>query len=86
MADGELTVDIGDFFPTREDSIIDQLTQVRNYVRTQFTMHDGADKIQVSVAWQNGDVDDMVFDKWVGYPLGTDEKFWFQRWTSELNL
>lgn len=86
MAETGLTVDIGDYFPTREESILDQLTQVRNYVRKQFTMHEGAEMIQVSVAWQNGDVDDIVFDKWVGYPVGTDENFWFKRWTSELNV
>lgn len=86
MADEGLTVDIGDFFPTSDESILDQLTQVRNYVRKQFTMHDDAEMIQVSVAWQTGDVDDLVFDKQVGYPQGTDEKFWFKRWTSELHM
>jgi len=86
MADEGLTVDIGDFFPVADESILDQLTQVRTYVRTQFTMHEGAERIQVSVAWQTGDVDDLVFDKWVSFPDGTDEKFWFKRWTSELHM
>ena len=86
MADEGLAVDIGDFYPVSDESILDQLTQVRNYVRKQFTMHEGAVKIQVSVAWQTGDVDDLVFDKHVGYPVGTDEKFWLNRWTSELHV
>lgn len=81
-----LTVDLGDFYPLAAESIFDQLTQVRNYVRQQFQVHDGAEQLQVSVVWQTGDIDDLVFDKWVGYPIGTDEKFWFERWTKEVGL
>jgi len=81
-----MRVDIGEFQPPVASSRIDQLTFVRNYVREQFPLHEGATELQVLVWWGNGDGEDMVFDKWVGYPLGTDEKFWIDSWTSSLGL
>lgn len=86
MADDGLILDVGDYFPTTEESVFDQLTQVRNYVRHQFATHENIEAVKVSVIWQNGDVEELMFDKWVGYPQGTDEKFWFQRWTTEAGL
>lgn len=81
-----MRVDIGEFCPPPEASRLDQLTLIRNYVREQFTLHENATELQVLVFWQNGDGEDMVFDKSVGYPLGTDEKFWFKYWTDECGL
>ena len=81
-----MRVDIGEFQPPQAPSRIDQLTLVRNYVREQFLLHEGATELHLLVWWANGDGEDMVFDKWVGNPLGTDEKFWIKNWTSGLEL
>lgn len=81
-----MRVDIGEFPIPDAASRFDQLTLVRNYVRQQFTLHEGATEIEVLVFWSNGDGEDMVFDEHVGYPLGTDEKFWLKYWTSEHGL
>jgi hypothetical protein len=81
-----LTVDLGEFFPLASESILDQLTQVRTYVRNQFGLHEDAEKLSVTVVFQNGDIEELVFDKWVGYPDGTDEKFWLNKWLMECKL
>ena len=54
---------------------VDQLTLVRNHVRKQIKAHeisvDGEmpSEFEVEVAWQDGDVDMLVFDKNAGFPI-----------------
>mgnify|MGYP003489008442 FL=1 len=69
---------------------LDQLTIVRNQVRKGFEAHDMAadgervTEVQVEVAWLDGDVEVLVFDRLVGFPLepGRD---WYQEWKQETN-
>ena len=85
MAESVL-LDIGEFFTLGDGGIMDQLTQVRNYVRNQFVSHDGVDEIQVTVVWRNGDVEVMVFDRWVGFPKASTPDEWFERWTFDAGV
>lgn len=65
---------------------LDQLTFVRNYVREQFPLHDMPEEIELTVFWANGDGEDLVFDRWVGYPVGTDENYWLNIWRIDAGL
>ncbi len=67
---------------------IDQLTIVRNQVRKGFEAYDiAADgdrvtEIEVEVGWLDGDVEDLLFDRMVGFPL-TPERDWYEEWKKE---
>ena len=67
---------------------LDQLTLVRNEVRKGFEAHDHStdghrvEEIEVEVGWLNGDVETLVFDRLVGFPI-SPERDWYARWKAE---
>lgn len=78
------TVDLGDYKPVRRDNRLEQLTDVRNHVRRELKIHPGADSASVVVEWNEGEVEDLVFDRNVGYPVGTSGKEWYNNWKEEV--
>lgn len=72
---------------------LDQLTIVRNHVRRGFDSHkqdvDGERVTEVSVeaGWLDGDVETLVFDKLVGFPIEIDgspaSRDWYAEWKAE---
>lgn len=81
-----MRVNIGEFVPEFAKTRLDQLTFVRNYVRDQFPLHDNPEEIELTVFWANGDGEDLVFDRLVGYPVGTDENYWLNIWRIDAGL
>lgn len=75
---------------------IDQLTIVRNHVRRGFDAHqqdvDGekVTEISVEVGWLDGDVEELVFSRLVGFPILVDGKEsnrdWYAEWRAETLL
>lgn len=67
---------------------LDQLTIVRNHVLKGFKAHDvtadgnRAMEIEVEVAWLDGDIEDLVFDRVVGFPV-EPVRDWYSEWKSE---
>lgn len=67
---------------------LDQLTIVRNLVRKGFRAHDqDADgervtEIEVEAVWLDGDMETLVFDRLVGFPL-TPERDWYGDWKKD---
>lgn len=67
---------------------LDQLTIVRNQVWKGFEAHDMAadgervTEIQVEVGWLDGDVETLVFDRSVGFPI-EPERDWYKEWKKE---
>lgn len=86
-----LTLEMLDVAEKSENIMLkfDQLTIVRNHVRNQFDFHkvnaDGeiAHEIELDVAWQDGDVETLVFDANVGYPI-EPVRDWAGDWLKEL--
>lgn len=70
---------------------IDQLTIVRNHVRKWLSAHeesaegDSVSEIAVEVVWQNGDIEEMVFDSSVGFPI-SPARDWFEEWLREASF
>lgn len=74
-------------------TMLDQLTVVRNYVRKGFDAHrrdvngEFVTEVSVEVGWLNGDIETLVFDKFVGYPVQIDgkkpDRDWMAEWRSE---
>ena len=72
---------------------LDQLTVVRNHVRRGFDSHkqdvdgDRVTEISVEVGWLDGDVETLVFDKLVGFPIEIDgsaaNRDWYAEWRAE---
>lgn len=72
---------------------IDQLTIVRNHVRRGFVSHDEdvdghkVTELSVDVGWLDGDVETLVFDRMVGFPLMIDgepaKRDWYAEWKAE---
>lgn len=67
---------------------LDQLTVVRNMVRRGIDAHrqsadgDSLTEAVIEVAWIDGDVEDLVFDLFVGFPTNI-ERDWYAEWKSE---
>lgn len=78
------TVDLGPHQPMRRDTRFDQLTDVRNFVRRQMLAHPGVKSLSVDVTWSNGEIETLVFDEWVGYPVGTSGENWINKWKEEV--
>lgn len=79
------TVDLGSYVPPRRDNRLEQLTDVRNYVRREIKLHPGADSAVVTVKWQDEIKDVLTFDQNVGYPDGTTSEQWLGQWKLEAN-
>lgn len=68
---------------------LDQLTVVRNHVRKCFAAHredvsgEAVSQVEVEVGWLSGDVDTLVFDKMVGFPIEPPGVDWYAEWRSE---
>lgn len=72
---------------------LDQLTIVRNHVRRGFAAHeqdvDGKKvaEISVEVGWLDGDVETLIFDRSVGFPLQIEGqpvgRDWYEEWRVE---
>ena len=72
---------------------LDQLTIVRNHVRRGFDSHkqdvDGerVTEVSVEVGWLDGDVETLVFDKLVGFPIeiggSPANRDWYAEWKAE---
>lgn len=90
-----LTIDpiyLGDVVQDRMTRL-DQLTVVRNYVRKAINGYrkdaEGrkVEEIEVEVGWLDGDVEMLVFDMMVGWPVEIDgkksDRNWYAEWRAE---
>lgn len=66
---------------------MDQLTVVRNYVRKWLATNpqDAHEKqvseVEVEVTWLDGDIEDCVFDRMVGFPI-KPKRDWYKEWVN----
>ena len=75
---------------------LDQLTIVRNHARRGFLAHEQdvngerVTEVEVEVGWLDGDVETLVFDRSVGFPVVIDGESagrdWYQEWREETLL
>ena len=69
---------------------LDQLTLVRNHGRGLFDAHyadvdgDVVVEAELEVAWLDGTVETLVFDRFVGFPL-QPIRDWYAEWEREVN-
>ncbi len=72
---------------------LDQLTIVRNHARRGFLAHEQdvtgerVTEVEVEVGWLDGDVETLVFDRSVGFPIIIDgesaTRDWYEEWRHE---
>ena len=72
---------------------LDQLTIVRNHARRGIRAHEQdahgerVEEVEVEVSWLDGDVETLVFDRNVGYPVEIDgeksRRDWIAEWKEE---
>ena len=77
------SLEIAAFKAKRARTKWDALTEVRNHVREQFPLHPDASSISIEVTWPKGGVEVLTFDRWVGYPVGTDAEKWLMEYERE---